>query len=344
MSIVSVIRLVGGLAMVAGGVVLCTPLTMEAVSALGRRPMDTIPAPPASPDMVADPGTGVVAVEPGPTVPVVEPVFPLADADLPPESGLPVRAAYVPPVAPPTLAGPAPAAAAPEVEAAYRSMIDIPPPALLDAQRPPPSPVSWSAAARPPLPTRSLPDALVPATCVVRDGDDLEGIATRYYGHPSAASAIWGANRERLPDPRVLPIGMELRLPPPWTVMPAGTETAPGGAPAIEPPAGDTAGATPARGVPVPTAVPADVAVNWLAQPAGAPQAALPPHAALPPQAVAPPVARPAAVRVAAGETLASIATRFYGDERMAEQIWLANRDRLRSPALVVPGMELRLP
>jgi nucleoid-associated protein YgaU len=53
---------------------------------------------------------------------------------------------------------------------------------------------------------------------------------------------------------------------------------------------------------------------------------------------------RPASVRVAPGETLASLARRFYGDERMASRIWEINRDRLRSPELVVAGMELRLP
>jgi len=57
------------------------------------------------------------------------------------------------------------------------------------------------------------------------------------------------------------------------------------------------------------------------------------------------PVARrPGAVRVAAGETLDTIAVRFYGDRAMAQRIWLANRDRLRSPDLLVPGMELTLP
>ena len=57
------------------------------------------------------------------------------------------------------------------------------------------------------------------------------------------------------------------------------------------------------------------------------------------------PVARrPGAGRVAAGETLDTIAVRFYGDRAMAQRIWLANRDRLRSPDLLVPGMELTLP
>jgi nucleoid-associated protein YgaU len=53
---------------------------------------------------------------------------------------------------------------------------------------------------------------------------------------------------------------------------------------------------------------------------------------------------RPRSVRVGPGDTLASLAERFYGDRSMAAQIWDVNRDRLRSPELVVIGMELRLP
>jgi nucleoid-associated protein YgaU len=47
---------------------------------------------------------------------------------------------------------------------------------------------------------------------------------------------------------------------------------------------------------------------------------------------------------VAPGETLASLGQRFYGSPAAAQRIWEANRDRLRSPDLLVAGMELRLP
>ena len=49
-------------------------------------------------------------------------------------------------------------------------------------------------------------------------------------------------------------------------------------------------------------------------------------------------------VRLGPGDTLETLAERFYGDRRAASRIWEANRDRLRSPELAVPGMELRLP
>lgn len=332
MSLVSVLRLVGGLAMVAGGVVLCSPLAQEVASAVASRVQHTEPEAPAP--ALSMPAAEGGAADPGaaPALPVAGPVFPVLESEFPPDSGLPVRSAYLPPTPAPALAAPLPSTAAPEVEPAYRSMLDIPPPALLDAQRTP-STVSWSAAARPAVAAaRPLPDALVPASCVVRDGDDLEGIATRYYGHPSAAGAIWSANRERLQDPRVLPIGLELRLPPPWTVVPAGEGDVTGPGSVIEPPGGGLPGRPNVVATPVPVAASTVAPEPWLASPGAAP--------------VATPVgtARPAAMRVAAGETLATIARRFYGDEREAERIWQANRDRLRSPALVVPGMELRLP
>jgi nucleoid-associated protein YgaU len=49
-------------------------------------------------------------------------------------------------------------------------------------------------------------------------------------------------------------------------------------------------------------------------------------------------------IRVAPGDTLPAIAQRFYGDPAVARRIWELNRDQLRSPELVVPGMELLLP
>jgi phage tail protein X len=56
----------------------------------------------------------------------------------------------------------------------------------------------------------------------VRDGDDLTGIANRFYGTPAAAGPIWNANRGRLADPEVLPIGVEIVLPPLAAVGPDG--------------------------------------------------------------------------------------------------------------------------
>ncbi len=48
----------------------------------------------------------------------------------------------------------------------------------------------------------------------VTDGDTLETIAKRYLGSAEHAIAIREANSEVLPDPNVLPIGIELVIPP----------------------------------------------------------------------------------------------------------------------------------
>jgi nucleoid-associated protein YgaU len=178
----------------------------------------------------------------------------------------------------------------PAIDAAYRSTLDVPPPPLLDADAPPPLAVAWSANGSNPALARgaaSLPQGDT-STYVVRDGDDLTSIAIRLYGHAGGAQAIWSVNRDRLADPNVLPIGMELRIPPAWSV------------PAVQ--------------------------QNPLAG------------------QVIEPGRRPAKVRVGPGETLESLAQRFYGDRSMAPRLFEANRDLLRNPQLVVAGMELRLP
>lgn len=212
--------------------------------------------------------------------------------------------------------------APPAVAPTYRSTLDVPPPPLLDVDAASPlamagpavdqgmaaadAPVgtgagvvrtisastgqanvrpAWHAAAS--AGTQPASDGRSAATYVVRDGDDLTNIASRLYGHPGAAAAIWNANRDRLADPAVLPIGVALRLPAQW-------------APATSRPVAGPPTVEPAR--------------------------------------------RPGSVRVGPGETLESLAQRFYGDKAWAPRLWEANRDRLRSPALLVAGMELRLP
>ena len=188
--------------------------------------------------------------------------------------------------------------------------------------------------------------AAAAAEYVIRDGDDLTGIALRVYGHAGAATAIWTANRDRLADPSVLPIGLTLRLPPSWTLPAARAPQGGGPAMAIEPTFGTVGsdggargGTTGEAGTPVAQAA---TEPSWLqAAPSQAPPAILTAAAAAAPAETA---ARPGTVRVAVGDSLESLAVRYYGDRTMASRIWLANRDRLRSPDLLVPGAELRLP
>jgi len=138
---------------------------------------------------------------------------------------------------------------APPLEPAYQSALDLPPPPLLDAQAPPP--LVGGSTWRQPHASTSLPPGLaespaatarstaaaVPSVSsyVVRDGDDLTSIASRFYGHPAAARLVYEANRDRLPAADVLPIGAILVLPPPPSQ--SGREYRPGGW--IEPAAGE---------------------------------------------------------------------------------------------------------
>lgn len=319
--IVTAFRFLIGLAMVAGGASLAAPTVMQLLREVARH-QDVAAALPVAPQPAAlspawqPPAAPTLAMQPPGQV--WSPVDDAAGA----VAAVPPSPHYQPPP-PPVPLPPVPAefaAAAPDVAGAYRSTLNVPPPPLLDAHRAPPLAAGWTAHGVEAPPVAVMPDAVVPQSYVVRDGDDLTGIATRFYGHASAATAIWAANRDALPDPNVLPIGAVLRLPPAWTVF-----ASRGGDPrAIEPQA---AGPMPAGQPSQATARP----VGWLGAGAAAATAPAAPQ-------------RPAAVRVAQGETLASLARRFYGDERMAGRIWEANRDRLRSPELVVAGMELRLP
>jgi nucleoid-associated protein YgaU len=342
--IVTAFRFVIGLSMVAAGATLAAPLVIDVARAvMGQRPEAVAQGreaamPPAQWEVAVQ---QVVAPPANDFVPPPAPQWPpLADSAPGDASATPPPARdYAAPV-PPSPLPPVAAelgAVGPEFAGTYRSTLDVPPPPLLDAQRPPPPAVAWSAPDVPRPVAATMPAAVVPQSYVIRDGDDLTGIATRFYGHASAAGAIWGANRDRLPDPNMLPIGAELRLPAPWTVA-AGLPGGGGGGAAIEPHVESLAAVRRLGDVPgsVATAAPTDPPVRagaaWLV--ASGPQ---PPLAA----ALA---TRPAAIRVAPGDTLASIGHRFYGDPHMAARIWEANRDRLRSPELLVPGMELRLP
>ena len=360
--LVQTIRFVVGVAMVAGGVALAAPVISALLevhwqsqhgqdnssaaessvspmhSSVGASGAHTIP------DARQASSSGAHGV--GPSARVAD--SPLSSA---------VAAATVAPVlqrfAPPAYQPPAPPAAlpaipaellisAPGLDVTYRSTLDIPPPPLLDVQAPQPLAMSWSAHDAP----RSLPAttatpliamhpasaasaavgsvavpalAVMPVAVSVRDGDDLTSIALRVYGHPGAAAAIWAANRDRLPDPSLLPIGLELRMPPSWTV-PAARAAAGNRAEFIEPDSAIVQAGMLKQNI--------EPRSPWL-------QASTPPP-------VQP--ARPRMVRVGPGETLATLAVRFYGDRALAGRIWEANRNQLRSPELVVAGMELQIP
>lgn len=330
--IAATFRFVVGLAMVVGGTALLVPLATRLAAAV---------RPAASPTAAVGPALPAAEVPGAPVPASLDPMVGGMPVGLPPPPAFDVppahaesapalqpRADYRPPTPPPPLP-PLPAEFAlpsSPLAGAYHSALDVPPPPLLESQAAPPLAAPWTAHAQPPA---AVSAAAVPATYRVRDGDDLAGIAARFYGHPAAAAAVWSANRDVIADPGLLPIGAVLRLPPPealraWGMGAAGGGIEPASAPAPTPVAGRVAAtAVAAAAVPPP----------WLGGPG--------------PPAQAPPPATPTGPRivwVAPGESLASLARRFYGDPAQANRIWEANRDRLRGPELVVPGMELRLP
>lgn len=51
-------------------------------------------------------------------------------------------------------------------------------------------------------------------THAIVDGDTLVSLAERYLGAASRADEIFQANRDVLSDPDLLPIGVDLKLPP----------------------------------------------------------------------------------------------------------------------------------
>jgi nucleoid-associated protein YgaU len=239
MSLMRPVRFVFGVALVAGGVSLAVPPAGRFVQAVriecareqatGRDAacgLDATALPRVSPPSIAShaPGPGRAGEAHLVTAPVAPPPASAASANhaaagssrdasataRPGEgeaphggSGMPWAEGWVTPTPP---LGPA-----------YRSALMAPPPPLLDE-----APVAPRRAAvftgfmtRP----AAVPaEGGTPPTYRVRDGDDLASIATRFYGHPSAASRLWAANRDRLVDPALLPIGIELRLPPAWEI------------------------------------------------------------------------------------------------------------------------------
>jgi nucleoid-associated protein YgaU len=362
-----VLRLVVGGALVAGGAVLAQPFVQTVLAArqqvaasAGGPPLDVWRAPLPGMQMFPADGGGRGGAWPSASHPMqATPAAPLgggAAGFAPQGIGFDGASALMPSSQPPP-APPAPlprsaidvGPAAPALDAAYRSTLDIPPPPLLDTQTPPPLAVGWSThdAQRPAVAAAAAVEA--PSTYVVRDGDDLTGIALRVYGSAGAATAIWAANRDRLADPQLLPIGMVLRMPPSWTLPSAHAGQAVAGGQAIEPAFGAAAPTAASWRATRPAADQrGGGSAAWLQQPEGAsggydagrPDAGRA-AAVQPPEAAG---ALPTTVRVAAGDTLESIAVRVYGDRTAAAHIWQANRDRLRSPDLLVPGTDLRLP
>ncbi len=218
------LRRVVGLGMVAAGTTLAAPTGIQVAGWL----QEAARRQPASPQPMEEwsgqaPATALPPMQAtGATSPLMAPKAPvwpsIPQGPAEQVTAAVPRADYVPPVPPSPLPAVAAelGAAGPDLSGTYRSTLDIPPPPLIDSQRPPPLAVGWTArgANREP-PLRRAPSLPPLGTYRVRDGDDLTAIASRFYGTPAAATAIWEANRGLLRDPSLLPIGQPLLLPHP---------------------------------------------------------------------------------------------------------------------------------
>jgi len=123
-------------------------------------------------------------------------VGPILGAPIPPSK--PARITPVPPVD---------AAASPNVHAPLPSV----PPPQLSKSYPREVPSGWPA----PLGWfQPVPPCEKPALHKIRDGDTLSALAQRYLGAAARAGEIFDANRDILSNPELLPIGVELKIPP----------------------------------------------------------------------------------------------------------------------------------
>ena len=83
------------------------------------------------------------------------------------------------------------------------------------------SPVSFGPLTQPSLPATSSSSLATqrqsvekPITHKLRDGDSLSALADHYLGSAERRLEIFEANRDALKNPDVLPIGVEIKIPP----------------------------------------------------------------------------------------------------------------------------------
>ena len=190
-------------------------------------------------------------------------------------------------------------------------------------------------------------------THTIADGDTLPRLAEKYLGSADRAAELFAYNRDVLTDPELLPIGAELRIPSaartPAPQPPAAPQSPPTAArpisqaidPSASPPAGHPAApasTTPARDGDAEHGLVPVLSSGATMLPTGPPKL-IP----LPPTRLAAPP-RDHSYVVQPGDSLWTIAAKFYGDGRRADLLYQANRDRLWNPNDLRPGMTLVVP
>jgi len=192
-------------------------------------------------------------------------------------------------------------------------------------------------------------DSAPERTHTIADGDTLARLAEKYLGSADRAAELFACNRDVLSDPDLLPIGAELRIPsaapqPAAAASPASTPAHPisqSVEPSTKLPAAGPAGSAPQ------SAAASVEGAKGLVPVLGAGSSMSPTE---PPKLIPLPPTRLAATPrdhsyvVQPGDSLWSIAAKFYGDGRRAEVLYQANRDRLWNPNDLRPGMTLLVP
>lgn len=144
----------------------------------------------------------------------------------------------------------------------------------------------------------------------VRDGDTLASLAEEFLGDASEFMVIYRANQDRLSAPDVLPIGVNLTIP-----LPDGTP--PGNAAPDDNDPDDNVSEEADRHIAESSQDRASRGVKVVGR---------------------------RSYRVVEGDTLASIARRFYGDASRSDELLRANAEQLKSADDPRPGMTLRVP
>ncbi|HEY9722855.1 MAG TPA: LysM peptidoglycan-binding domain-containing protein [Oscillatoriaceae cyanobacterium] len=186
-------------------------------------------------------------------------------------------------------------------------------------------------AAAPEAPVAAPVQAPVEHTYQVQPGDTLWSIAETHLGNPERWHDLYALNRDRVPTPHALPVGVTLRLPAP-------------GAPQRRTfthvvRAGESLSLLARRYLGSENRWPEIYALNSHKIPN--------PHWIRPGQLLAIPRAgRPTQgpVMVQAGDTLWAIAGREYGNPRQWPAIYHANRTRIANPHWIYPGQRFILP
>jgi nucleoid-associated protein YgaU len=177
-----------------------------------------------------------------------------------------------------------------------------------------------------PLPSRPAQGPIEPVLHVVKKGENFWTISRLYYRSGRFYQALWAANRDQVPAPDQLYVGMTIKVPPPDAldrslILPPRTSRTPavGGRPA---PARRTSATGP----------------GLVVLPVGTPSAS--------PRELLPAADEPSGPFhiVRAHETLRSIARDTLGDARRADEIRARNAGSLGANDDIQPGMRLVLP